>query len=78
MANQEVYFKVQFVVISDIGEREGNQKITTSIQYTMVVTAYHPVTPGFSRKDVLLFPFHCQEVLQKRCMQKNYTFNFSQ
>ena len=64
----EVILTLNSWLFSHVGEREGNKKITAGIQYTMVFTASHPVTSGFSGKDILLFPFYCQKVVQERCM----------
>ena len=64
----EVILTLNSLLFSHVGEREGNKKITSGIQYTMVFTASHPVTSGFCRKDILLFPFYCQKVVQERCM----------
>ena len=64
----EVILTLNSLLFSHVGEREGNKKITTGIQYTMVFTASYPVTSGFCRKDILLFPFYCQKVVQERCM----------
>lgn len=40
----------------------------------MVIAACGTFSLGFGRKDLLLFTFHCQEVLQERCMYNYYSF----